>query len=337
MKAKVERGPIPAIWPRTYVDALKTYTYFVHGLRETHPDTEFEELLRRLVAEVGAESVVPERGNYQQITHLFDYILTLDIDRCNRGHGVTVAHIGPHLPGRQAQNLQPSPVSSFQKTNIINNVHHICPLLLHMVFAHDPADPDIAEAIRKNPWIEEGTCHFPAVLLTWHFDAFHIHRLPVRMSPLRVAENVKDFYSQVMAQQRHIYREILNRQPALRVNNCYDGRRLLEQTNTAPAASRPTPLPVCITVPSDLLTPSAIYLKLSSGATVEYGILVPARECHGEHQDYRTIQLIGANLRKVFTIITHMRLPQTPADDFQAAYDQACTIIRATLEIIKQP
>lgn len=34
---------------------------------------------------------------------------------------------------------------------------------------------------------------------------------------------------------------------------------------TCQASPRPTLLPVCITVPSDLLTPSAIYLKLSNG------------------------------------------------------------------------
>lgn len=42
-----------------------------------------------------------------------------------------------------------------------------------------------------------------------------------------------------------------------------EAQRLYAQTSSAP--SRPTLLPVCITVPSDLLTPSAIYLKLSNG------------------------------------------------------------------------
>lgn len=34
---------------------------------------------------------------------------------------------------------------------------------------------------------------------------------------------------------------------------------------TCQASPRPTLLPLCITIPSDLLTPSAIYLKLSNG------------------------------------------------------------------------
>lgn len=40
---------------------------------------------------------------------------------------------------------------------------------------------------------------------------------------------------------------------------------------------------------------------------------------------------------QALTIITHMRLPQTAADDFQAAYDVACATIRATLDVIQQP
>ena len=42
-----------------------------------------------------------------------------------------------------------------------------------------------------------------------------------------------------------------------------DARRLYDETSTA--ALRPTLLPVCVSLPSDLLTPSAIYLKLSAG------------------------------------------------------------------------
>jgi len=48
-----------------------------------------------------------------------------------------------------------------------------------------------------------------------------------------------------------------------------EAHKLFEQTLKASAstekAPRPTLLPVCVTVPSDLLTPSAIYLKLSNG------------------------------------------------------------------------
>jgi len=43
-----------------------------------------------------------------------------------------------------------------------------------------------------------------------------------------------------------------------------DARALFEQTRQA--TPRPTLLPVCISLPSDLLTPSAIYLKLSAGS-----------------------------------------------------------------------
>ena len=42
-----------------------------------------------------------------------------------------------------------------------------------------------------------------------------------------------------------------------------DAKKLFEQTRQA--TPRPTLLPICITLPSDLLTPSAIYLKLSAG------------------------------------------------------------------------
>jgi anthranilate synthase component 1 len=42
-----------------------------------------------------------------------------------------------------------------------------------------------------------------------------------------------------------------------------EAQSLFEQTRTSDP--KPTLLPVCITVPSDLLTPSATYLKLSNG------------------------------------------------------------------------
>lgn len=45
--------------------------------------------------------------------------------------------------------------------------------------------------------------------------------------------------------------------------NVEDARKLFEQTSDAP--QKPTLLPICISLPSDLLTPSAIYLKLSAG------------------------------------------------------------------------
>lgn len=46
-----------------------------------------------------------------------------------------------------------------------------------------------------------------------------------------------------------------------------DAQKLFEQAFKAASspAQRPTLLPVCITLPSDLLNPSAIYLKLSAG------------------------------------------------------------------------
>lgn len=42
-----------------------------------------------------------------------------------------------------------------------------------------------------------------------------------------------------------------------------DARKLFDQT--CQASARPTLLPLCISLPADLLTPSAIYLKLSAG------------------------------------------------------------------------
>ncbi|KXX80951.1 Anthranilate synthase component 1 [Madurella mycetomatis] len=188
------------------------------------------------------------------------------------------------------------------------------------------------------------------------------------------------------------------------------------------AVPRPTLLPVCISVPSDLLTPSAIYLKLSNGATAEYSFLLESAT--GSTETVGRYSFIGANPRKVLatgpgyedvgdplqalqaqlsqdrvisipslklpaltggavgyisydcikyfepktarplkdnlhipealfmvfdtivafdhfcqtlTIVTHMRLPENPTDDFQKPYDEACTTIRSTLERIKQP
>lgn len=40
---------------------------------------------------------------------------------------------------------------------------------------------------------------------------------------------------------------------------------------------------------------------------------------------------------QTLTIVTHMRLPENPTDDFQKPYDEACATIRSTLERIKQP
>ena len=42
-----------------------------------------------------------------------------------------------------------------------------------------------------------------------------------------------------------------------------EAHRVFEQASAA--SPKPTLLPVCITVPSDLLTPSATYLKISNG------------------------------------------------------------------------
>ena len=42
-----------------------------------------------------------------------------------------------------------------------------------------------------------------------------------------------------------------------------EARTVFEEASAA--SPKPTLLPLCITVPSDLLTPSATYLKLSNG------------------------------------------------------------------------
>ncbi|KAK3995332.1 putative Anthranilate/para-aminobenzoate synthase component I [Cladorrhinum sp. PSN332] len=198
-----------------------------------------------------------------------------------------------------------------------------------------------------------------------------------------------------------------------------EARQLFEQT--CQATPRPTLLPICISVPSDLLTPTAIYLKLSNGATAEYSFLLESAT--GSTETVGRYSFIGANPRKVLatgpgyedvgdplralqatlaedrvlsiptlkipsltggavgylsydcikyfepktdrslkdnlhipealfmlfdtvvafdhffqtvTIVTHMRLPDS-ADGFDAAYKEAETTIRATLEKIEQP
>jgi hypothetical protein len=80
-----------------------------------------------------------------------------------------------------------------------------------------------------------------------------------------------------------------------------EAHSLFEETSAA--SPKPTLLPVCITVPADLLTPSAIYLKLSNGYDLcarpqlnlnlahtarpagqrDSRVLVLARERHGKH------------------------------------------------------
>lgn len=74
-----------------------------------------------------------------------------------------------------------------------------------------------------------------------------------------------------------------------------DAKKLFEQTRQA--TPRPTLLPVCISLPSDLLTPSAIYLKLSAGSTVEYSFLLESAT--GSTETVGRYSFIGANPRKV--------------------------------------
>ncbi|KAK4466379.1 ADC synthase [Cladorrhinum samala] len=75
-----------------------------------------------------------------------------------------------------------------------------------------------------------------------------------------------------------------------------EARTLFEQTSSL-AAPRPTLLPICISVPSDLLTPTAIYLKLSNGATAEYSFLLESAT--GSTETVGRYSFIGANPRKV--------------------------------------
>lgn len=62
-------------------------------------------------------------------------------------------------------------------------------------------------------------------------------------------------------------------------------------------SNRPTLVPVCASSPADLLTPSAIYLKLSSGATAEYSFLLESAT--GSSETVGRYSFIGANPRKV--------------------------------------
>ncbi|KAF4342323.1 anthranilate synthase component I [Fusarium beomiforme] len=63
------------------------------------------------------------------------------------------------------------------------------------------------------------------------------------------------------------------------------------------STTQPTLLPVCASAPADLLTPSAIYLKLSSGATAEYSFLLESAT--GSTETVGRYSFIGANPRKV--------------------------------------
>ncbi|KAK4182915.1 ADC synthase [Podospora australis] len=197
-----------------------------------------------------------------------------------------------------------------------------------------------------------------------------------------------------------------------------EARALFEQS--CQATPRPTLLPVCISVPSDLVTPSAIYLKLSNGATTEYSFLLES--VTGSTETIGRYSFIGANPRKVlatgpgyedvgdplralettlgqdrvlsipslklpsltggavgyisydcikyfepktarplkdnlhipealfmlydtlvafdhffqtFTIVTHVKLPETVDGDFQSTYDEAAAKIHSTLALIQ--
>ncbi|KAI5465341.1 ADC synthase [Mariannaea sp. PMI_226] len=62
-------------------------------------------------------------------------------------------------------------------------------------------------------------------------------------------------------------------------------------------SNRPTLLPICASTPADLLTPSAIYLKLSNGATADYSFLLESAT--GSTETVGRYSFIGANPRKV--------------------------------------
>ncbi|KAL2162484.1 hypothetical protein VTH06DRAFT_7398 [Thermothelomyces fergusii] len=74
-----------------------------------------------------------------------------------------------------------------------------------------------------------------------------------------------------------------------------EAQTFYEQASSA--SPKPTLLPLCITVPSDLLTPSATYLKLSNGATAEYSFLLESAA--GSTETVGRYSFIGANPRKV--------------------------------------
>ncbi|KAL1870548.1 hypothetical protein VTK73DRAFT_2556 [Phialemonium thermophilum] len=66
---------------------------------------------------------------------------------------------------------------------------------------------------------------------------------------------------------------------------------------TCNATPRPTLLPICVSLPSDLLTPTAIYLKLSAGSTAQYSFLLESAT--GSSETVGRFSFIGANPRKV--------------------------------------
>ncbi|KAF7549333.1 hypothetical protein G7046_g8394 [Stylonectria norvegica] len=66
---------------------------------------------------------------------------------------------------------------------------------------------------------------------------------------------------------------------------------------TAPSPTRPTLIPICVSTPADLLTPSAIYLKLSKGATADYSFLLESAT--GSTETVGRYSFVGANPRKV--------------------------------------
>lgn len=62
-------------------------------------------------------------------------------------------------------------------------------------------------------------------------------------------------------------------------------------------ALKGTLLPLCTSTPSDLISPTAIFLKLSSGATAEYSFLLESAT--GSSETIGRYSYIGANPRKV--------------------------------------
>ncbi|TPX11285.1 uncharacterized protein E0L32_001103 [Thyridium curvatum] len=74
-----------------------------------------------------------------------------------------------------------------------------------------------------------------------------------------------------------------------------EAQRLFAKASTASA--RPTLLPICASTPSDLLTPSTVYLKLSQGATDDYSFLLESAT--GSTETVGRYSFIGTNPRKV--------------------------------------
>jgi anthranilate synthase component 1 len=62
-------------------------------------------------------------------------------------------------------------------------------------------------------------------------------------------------------------------------------------------AERPTKIPICASLPSDLLTPTAIYLKLSKGATADYSFLLESAT--GSTETVGRYSYVGTKPRKV--------------------------------------